>query len=353
VNAVVTVCVPLGADPTEAVDAAARNAGRPVDLRYEPSLLPPQRFPADHAGEPGWSRSTVDEERWRRLLAETTVAFGIPGDTPAGLHDLAETAHGLRWVQGTAAGTGELVRRADLSPATVARLTVTSAAGVHAQPLAEFALFGLLALAKDFDRLREAQSTAQWLPRWPMGQLYRSHVVVLGLGGIGREVARLCTAFGARVTGVRRRPDGDPVPGVERIVGLDDLDKVLPSCDSVVVALPGTRDTQHLLDASRLGLLGPHAVVVNVGRGSVVDSDALLAALEAGRLRGAVLDVTDPEPLPPSSPLWRRPDVVISPHTAALTVDEDNRLTDLFADNLHRWLTARPLRNVVDTNAGY
>jgi phosphoglycerate dehydrogenase-like enzyme len=186
-----------------------------------------------------------------------------------------------------------------------------------------------------------------------MRQLDRSHVVVLGLGGIGREVARLCTAFGARVTGVRRRPEGAPVPGVERIVGLDDLDKVLPSCDSVVVALPGTPDTQHLLDAPRLGLLGPHAVVVNVGRGSVVDSDALLAALEAGRLRGAVLDVTDPEPLPSSSPLWRRPDVVISPHTAALTVDEDARLAALFADNLQRWLASRPLLNVVDLNAGY
>ncbi len=356
---VVTICAPLSLDPTEAIALAVRRAGGAAEVRYEPALLPPQRFPADHTGDPAWRRPIQAEQRWQKLLAETEVAFGIPGDSPDGLRALVATAARLKWVQGTAAGTGEQLRRADL-PADVARLlTVTSAAGVHARPLAEFAMFGLLAFAKDVDRLLEARDQARWPPRWPMRQLARSHVLVAGLGGIGRETARLCAAFGARVTGLRRRPsagdmlDGPEIPGVERVVGMDELDDVLRTCDAVVAALPGTPETEGLFDGKRLAMLPSHAVVVNVGRGSVVDAAALVAALDAGRLRGAVLDVTDPEPLPSASPLWRRPNVIISPHTAALTVDEDDRIVQLFAENLERWFAGGRLRNVVNAHVGY
>jgi glyoxylate/hydroxypyruvate reductase len=349
---VVTICAPLSADPTARIIDAARRAGGTATVRYVPELMPPQRFPADHAGDPGWHRPARAERQWRDLLAGTEVALGIPGDSPPGLRALTAAADRLTWVQGTAAGAGEQLRRAALPPDIAARLTVTSAAGIHARPLAEFALFGLLAFAKDIDLLRRGQDEAHWRSRWPMRQLGRGHVLVVGLGEIGREVARLCDAFGAQVTGVRRRPAGY-VPGVARIVGIESLDDVLGSCDAVVVTLPGTPRTERLFDADRLALLPPHAVLVNVGRGSVVDGDALVAALAAGRLRGAALDVTDPEPLPPTSALWRRPDVIVSPHTAALTADEDDRIVALFADNLERWLTGRTLRNVVDPNAGY
>jgi glyoxylate/hydroxypyruvate reductase len=137
------------------------------------------------------------------------------------------------------------------------------------------------------------------------------------------------------------------------VVTLDELDRVLMGADAVVVTLPGTPATRGLLDARRLALLPTHAVLVNVGRGSVVDSTALANALDNGKLRGAVLDVADVEPLPPESVLWGRANVIISPHTAALTVDEDDRILALFIDNLDRFLTGRPLRNVVDSDAGY
>lgn len=349
----VSVCVPLSLDPTAAITAAAARAGTTVEVRYEPSIVPPQRFPADHAGDPGWRRSADTAARWQRLLAGTDIALGVPGDAPAGLLALVATAPEVAWVQGTAAGAGEQARRAGLAAEIAARLVVTSAAGIHATPLAEFAVFGLLAYAKDVDRLLRQQRAAQWPGRWPMRQLRGSRVLLLGLGGVGREVARLCAAFGADVTGVRRNPDGPAVPGVDRTIGLADLDAALPDCDAVIVTLPGTPETVGLLNAARLARLPSHAILVNVGRGTVVDTDALHAALDAGRLRAAVLDVTDPEPLPAASPLWRREDVLISPHTAALGTDEDDRLVELFADNLYRWLTDRPLRNVVDIAAGY
>ncbi|MGN6333819.1 MAG: D-2-hydroxyacid dehydrogenase [Motilibacteraceae bacterium] len=354
----VTVCVPLTDDPTAAVHAAVGSSGavHEVEVRYEPDLLAPQRFPADHRGDPAFVRGPAQQERWDGLLSTTDVALGIPGDGPDGLRQLARTAPGLRWVQGTAAGTGEQLLSAGWSADQLARIRVTSAAGLHAEPLTEFALSGLLALLKDHDVLRRASSERQWLPRWPMRQLAGSRVAVLGMGGIGRRLADVLHALGAEVVAVRRRPDAvsdRASETVSRTVGLDDLDALLPQVDAVVSTLPGTPATRGLLDAGRLALLPPHAVVVNVGRGSVVDSAALVAALDAGRLRGAALDVTDVEPLPADSPLWGRPDVVLSPHTAALTAEEDRKIIALFADNLVRFLSGRTMRNLVDPAHGY
>jgi glyoxylate/hydroxypyruvate reductase A len=352
-TATVTVCVPLSLDPTAVIEAAAHSAGHQVSVRYRPDLLPPQRFVSDHRGPDGFVRAAAAEREWQDLLAQTTIAFGIPGDDPAGLARLASVAPDLRWVQGTAAGAGEQLGAAGLAPDVLDRLQVTSAAGVHAVPLAEFAIFGLLALAKDVDRLQEANLAREWRPRWPMRLLAGSQVVIVGLGGIGRQTALLASAFGATVIGVRRAVGGALPPGVSRVVALDSLAEILPDADSVIVTLPGTAHTRGLFDTSLLARLPAHATLVNVGRGSVVDTSALIAALDAGALRGAVLDVADTEPLPPSSPLWHRPNVIISPHTAAMTVDEDDRLTALFADNLSRLLDGRPLRNVVDITTGY
>jgi glyoxylate/hydroxypyruvate reductase A len=349
----VTICVPLDIDPTPVIERVAAEAGRQVRVHHHPDLLPPQRFPADHKGDPGFRRSGTAELTWQRLLAGTDVALGFPGDAPAGLRTLVQAAPRLRWVQGTAAGTGEQAIAAGLDAETTARITITSAAGLHAVPLAEFAVFGLLALAKDIDVLQQASTDRQWLPRWPMRLLAGSRILVVGMGGIGREAARLCAAFGAHVTGVRRSAGGQIPAGIDRVVGLDDLDGILPSADAVVLTLPGTEHTRHLFDEERLALLAAHAVLVNVGRGSVLDTGALIGALDAGALRGAVLDVTDVEPLPAGSALWGRPNVIISPHTAALTTDEDARIIALFADNLRSFLAAEPLRNTIDLAAGY
>lgn len=358
----ITVCVPLTDDPTQAIlEAVGTGVDTPVEIRYEPSLLPPQRFPADHKGDPTFRRSPAQEQRWQQLLATTDVALGIPGDGPTGLRHLVRVSPTLRWVQATAAGAGEQLGAAGLDDIELARVQVTSAAGLHAWPLAEFALSGLLAMAKDHDLLRSSSAAHQWLPRWPMRQLADSRVAVLGLGGIGRRVAELLGVLGADVTGVRRQVGGGPgakappqhFQGVRRLVPLDHLDALLPEVDALVATLPGTPQTHGLLDARRLGLLPSHAVVVNVGRGNVLDSAALVAALDAGRLRGAVLDVTDVEPLPSGSPLWDRTDVLLSPHTAALTVVEDQRIIALFAENLVRFRRSEPLRNLVDPAAGY
>ncbi len=341
---VVGVGTPLAdglAERLEALDGV--RLVRPSDL------LPAQRFVADHAGAPDAARQAALVDRLRGC----EVVLGIPGDTPAGLAALLADGTAVRWVQGTAAGTGEQLRRAGLAPETLRRVVVTSSAGVHAGPLAEFALFGLLAFHKDLDRLLELRHDGRWPARWPMRQLRGRRLLVLGAGSIGRAVAELASAFGMVVTGVRRTSGGDLPPGMTAVRPLAELDGALAETDDVVLALPGTTETDGVLDARRLSLLPPGAVVVNVGRGSCIDEDALVQALSTGHLRGAVLDVASQEPRPPDHPLWGLPHVLQSPHTAALSEQEDARIVDLFLRNLSAYRSGTGLENVVRTDLFY
>lgn len=320
-----------------------------IRLVHPAEHLPPQRYVADHAGEPDADRLAALIE----ALRGCEVVLGVPADTPAGLAALVAEGAATRWVQAMAAGAGEQVRRAQLDTATLQRVTVTTSAGVHAQPLAEFAMFGLLAFHKDVDRLLELRRTGAWPTRWTMTQLQGRRLLVLGMGSIGTAVATRAAAFGMTVTGVRRRIGGEPPPGVSALRPLSELHEALADADDVVLTLPGTTETEGVLDAAAMAALPAGAVVVNVGRGSCVDEDALVGALESGHLCGAVLDVAATEPRPPEHPLWQRPDVLQSPHTAALSVHEDSRIVDLFLENVSAYRSGLPLRNVVRTDVFY
>ena len=178
-------------------------------------------------------------------------------------------------------------------------------------------------------------------------------MLIVGLGAIGSEVARLAAAFGASVTGIRRRVGAGAPAGVEHVAGPRDLARELPHADVVVVSAPQTPETRHLLGAPEFALMKDGAVLVNVSRGKLVDEAALLAALESGRLRGAALDVFEHEPLESSSPLWRRRDVLVTPHVAGFFEHYWRDVVELFGDNLRRFASGEPLRNVVDKTAGY
>ncbi|WP_312173826.1 D-2-hydroxyacid dehydrogenase, partial [Microbacterium sp.] len=213
--------------------------------------------------------------------------------------------------------------------------------------LAEFAVFGVFAGAKHLPRLSAQQERREWSGRWTMRQVSDMTVLVLGLGGIGAETARKLVGLGADVIGVNRSGVGDIVGG--RVAPLSSLRSHLATADAVVVTLPGTTATESLLDDDFFGALRPGAIVVNVGRGTVIDEEALVRALESGQVGFAALDVFAVEPLVETSPLWSQPNVLVSPHTAALDPREERRIAELFADNARRLLDDRPLRNVVDT----
>jgi phosphoglycerate dehydrogenase-like enzyme len=334
---------------TALVDRIA--AARPeIEVLCDQSLLPPTRYPSDHRGVDGFARDDAAQARWNAMLAQADVLYGVPGDSGPGLAAAIPLAPALRWVQGTAAGAGEQVRAAHLSAADLARITFTTAAGVHGGMLAEFAFYGLLALRKDAARLARIRAERSW-EHFAMGELDGSTIAIIGMGGIGAAVARRARAFGMQVIGVART--ARPNPLADEMVAISDIGDACRRAQAIVATLPGTDATRGLIDRAIIASWGPTTVFINVGRGAIVDQAALIEALQAGAIGGAVLDVSTPEPLPPDNPLWTLPNVIFSPHTAALSVRENERIVDLFCDNIRRFTEGLPLRNVVNVNEFY
>ncbi len=333
------------AGPLESVLAdRIRSLAVVGELLYDEALLPKPRYINDHAGVP-FVRDAAAESRWNAMLERADVLFGYPGDSGAGLAAALARAPHVRFVQGTAAGAGGHVKAAALSADVLQRVRFCTAAGAHGGMLAEFAFYGLLALRKDARRLQRLRDERSW-EHFAMGELDGSRISIVGMGQIGCAVALRARAFGMHVIAVNRT--GEVHALGDETVAAASLSDILPSSDAVVVTLPLTDKTQHLIDAKAIAALPAHGILINVGRGPVVDNDALVAALEQNRIAGAVLDVFDPEPLPPDNPLWTLPNVIFAPHTAALSVHENQRIVDIFCDNLQRLAADRPLRNVVN-----
>jgi len=340
------IASPLEAHLVDRIAAALTG----VDVLFDPELLPAPRYPSDHRGVDGFRRDAAGEARWNEMLGRAEALFGIPGDSAAGLQVTISRAPALRWVHGTTAGAGELVSAAQLAPADLARVIFTTSAGVHGGMLAEFTFYGLLALRKDAQRLERIRAERGW-DHFAMEELDGSTIAVVGMGSIGEAVAIRARAFGMHVIGVART--AQPNPAADETVAIDAATEAYQRADAIVVTLPGTEATRHLIDRATIEAFKPSAVFVNVGRGMVVDQAALVDALVSGAIRGAVLDVFSPEPLPPDNPLWTLPNVVLSPHTAALSVRENQRIVELFCDNLRRFAVGEPMRNVINVSEFY
>ncbi|WP_375431448.1 D-2-hydroxyacid dehydrogenase [uncultured Friedmanniella sp.] len=318
-----------------------------IDLIRDQSLYPPMRHAADFSGDPSFARTPSQQQAFEAMVDSAEALYGIPDVDPAGLKRTADANLGLRWVQTMAAGGGGQVKAAGLSQDQLRRITFTTSAGVHGGPLAEFAVFGLFAGAKDLSRLTAQQRDRSWTGRWEMRQVSEMTVLVVGLGGIGKEVVKKLAGLGATVIGTSRH--GKPVEHVDRLITVEDIVSTVPEVDAIVLTLPGTAATDKLIGADVLAAVKPGTILVNVGRGTVVDEDALLPALRDGRIGFAALDVFATEPLPASSPLWAEPNLLVSPHTGALNSAEDRLIAELFADNATRLLDGDALINKVDT----
>jgi len=336
---VVVIATPLAAELVETI----RTVDKRITVLYQPDLLPPVRYVCDHRGLGSFRRTPEQEERWRSLLSKAEVLFGLPEDSGEGLAKAVRVAPRLRYVQGTAAGTGQQVRTAGLTTDELSRVTVTSASGVHAGPLAEFVILGLLAFTKGLPRILVDQTERRW-EHYPMPELRGQTILIVGFGSIGEEVGRLARAFGMHVIGVNRS-GRSASPHADEVYDSGRLRDLLPAADALVLTLPSTDETRMMIDSDAFQRMRPGTVLVNVGRGGVVDEGALVSALREGRLRGAVLDVFATEPLPSNSPLWDMSNVLITPHTAALSRLENARIVELFSENLKRYLASAELIN--------
>lgn len=334
----VVITSPISDDHVAAIAAADPR----LDVVYERDLVPAPPYPSAHPLPEIADEAT--ERRWVELLESAEVLFDFG---PPALAGRLPTWPRLRWIQATSAGVGQLAYRAGITADS--QIVVTTASGVHARPMAEFAVMAVIMFAKDVLRYHADQRAHRWR-RHAGEELTGKVVVVVGAGRIGRETGRLLRALGVHVIGVVRTLRGrTPADvGADEIAAIGDLDTILPRVDAVVLATPHTPETEGLLHAGRLALLPPRAIVVNIARGDVVDEAALADALAAGRLRGAALDVFTTEPPPDSSPFWDLPNVLMSPHSASTVAEENDRIVEIFRENLHAYLADRPLRNVLD-----
>jgi glyoxylate/hydroxypyruvate reductase A len=337
----VLIASPL--EPEQVRRIAAAAPGR-IEVIHEPELLPVPRYVADHKGRPR-ALSDAQREHWLALLGEADILFDFDWLAP---ERLLEHAPRLRWVQGTSAGIGQLLRRTGLIESD---LVFTTAAGVHGSPLAEFVILGLLYFYRDVPRLQRMQRAHRW-ERYTNRELAGRRALVVGLGAVGRAIAQRLAAQGLEVWGARRTP-GPPPEGVSRLLPMTDLASVLGLIDALILACPLTPETKGLIGAAELTAMPAGALLINVARGAVVDERALVQALRDGRLGGAALDVAEVEPLPEGSPLWDLPNVLISPHSASTVDAENRRIVDVFLANLQRYLDGLPLINRFDRTRGY
>jgi phosphoglycerate dehydrogenase-like enzyme len=284
-------------------------------------------------------------------IADAEVYFGF-GITPALFH----AAKSLRWIHTSTAGVGSLL----FEGLRNSEVTLTNSAGVHAIPMAEYVVAGLMYFWRGFDITSHSQRVGSWERNdfverdSPIREVGENSVLIVGTGGIGREVAKRLSGLGASCTGLRRRPEEGTPEGFQRVAGLDALDALLPNADALVLAAPLTPLTQNLITGARLDLLPRHAVVVNVARGAMLEESELAERLASHRLRGAVLDVFQTEPLAPASPLWQLRRALVTPHISAVTPRRFwDREGALFSENWRRYVTGIPLRNVVNKDAGY
>ncbi len=272
----------------------------------------------------------------------------------------------LEWLQTHSAGVDFLLGR----PVWQSQVLITTLSGVHAVPIAEYLLAMILAFRWRLPAMRHYQARSEWVRgRWSVfagPELRGSTLGVIGYGSIGRELARLGHAMGMRVLaanrsgrrlsqrGYRLPGTGDPQATIpEKIYPTGQFLEMLPQCDYVAVLAPLTAETRHMIGAEALARMKAGAFLFNAGRGALIDEAALIDALRNGSIAGAGLDVFETEPLPPDSPLWQMENVIISPHVSGFTLQYDERASDLFAENLRRYLDGEALLNLVDREKGY
>lgn len=277
-------------------------------------------------------RSTVNPQQ----IASATVMFGWPRP------EMMREAANLKWFQTMWAGTEEYEGMLPLG------VRFTSSSGFNSRSVAEHMLTCLLALCRCLPAYVDSQRSHVWKDEGAMRTILGATVLVVGAGHVGSDFAKLCQGMGAKTVGLKRTVNG-PVSGFDQVYPMEELDRLLPQADVVALSLPHSPQTVGLIDGRRIALMKEDAMLLNAGRGSVLDQGALAEAMGAGKLWGAALDVTDPEPLPEDSPLWDTPRLLLTPHVAGgmrLELTRRN-CVEMALENLRRYIAGEPLHNLV------
>lgn len=342
----IAITSPLESDHADRLKAALPNGW---ELLYYPDLLPPTRYVGDHGGVSGFARTDEQNQRWKNMLASADVLFDFPSYSQHP-HTYAPRA---RWIQTTSAGVGQAAQRLGIQPG---ELIITTSSGVHARPLAEFVIMVLLMAVKNHAGLVRDQQAHHW-ERFCSDELTGKTIAIVGPGRVGREIVRISRAFDMIPVAMSR--DSSPARaselGVDRLYSRADLHDMLRVADALVLCAPHTPETENMIGADELAALKRGAIFINIARGQLVDEDALLAALKDGTVSFAGLDVFRTEPLPPDSPFWDMPNVLVNPHSASTSHWENGRIIDIFIHNVHCFAEGRigDMQNVLDIERMY
>lgn len=293
-----------------------------------------------------------DEDELLLLLPKTEILVcGNYNYDPAWLN----SARKLKWIHSIAAGNEKII------PSLVGKpIALTDSSGVHAIPIAEQVIGYMLMFERRLLAAVKSQEKKQWAKDLNVGELNGKTVLIVGLGAVGRGIARLCKGLGMKVIATKRAADKAAADAVSSLVDelhpaadAGELKKILSVADYVVLSVPFTSETRHMFGTAQFSAMKPTAYFVNIARGSVVDEKALISALRQQKIAGAALDVFETEPLPESSPLWEMENVIITPHNAGLTPHYMDRVVDIFCSNLKAYLENKPMPNLVDKGKGY
>lgn len=334
---------------SEYIERIQQQFSSQVEILHDPSLLPPTRYVADHTGPAGFQRTPEQEARWQEMAAKADVAFDFPYTTGK----LRDHTPQLKWIQTTSSGVGQAATRLGIAKGD---LIITTASGVHARPLTEFVFMVLLMAVKQHRRIASEQKSHHW-ERFCGDELSGKTLAIIGPGRVGQEVARVARTFEMKPVGLARdnRPERAASIGVDRLFAREELHDMLGQADALVICAPHTPDTEDMMDRAAFDALKPGVIMVNIGRGPLVDEVAMLEKLRDGTIHFAGLDVFRTEPLPSDSPFWDEPNVLVSPHSASTSVRENERIMDIFTHNLACFVDGRTsdMRNVLDIDRMY
>lgn len=306
----------------------------------------------------------LQKEKILQALQGHKVDFYTPKnlDTPTEIVEQAEIILGypslkilpkavkLKWLQLYSAGADTFVKPGVLPAGTL----LTNATGAYGVAVGEHMAAQLLTVIKNLHLYRDEQLQSSWRDLGQVRSIKSCTVLVLGLGDIGGTFARIIKAFGAKIIGVKRRPSSKP-DYLDELYGSDKLDELLPTADVVAMSLPGTHETTGLMNRQRFNLMKKRSILLNVGRGTAIDQDALCDALDSGHLAAAAVDVTTPEPLPPEHRMWHTKNLTITPHVSGNfhIAEIGDTVVDIFLENFKRYEQGQELLNLVDFTTGY
>ena len=287
--------------------------------------------------------SSSNKNEIEKKLIDAEIIAGAPGSIPS-----IKKAKKLKWIQSFSAGV-EKVLTQEVKESDV---IVTNVSGIHAIPIAEHVLGFMLIFTRRFYETFKQQEKKIWKKDKKITELREKTVLVVGLGHIGTEVARLSNYLGAYVIAIKQNVKNKP-DFISKVYSADQMDKILPKADFVILCLPHTEKTHHIFDKKKFKLMKKSAVIINIGRGGLINEMDLLEALDKKIIGGAGLDVTEEEPLPKNSKLWEMENVVITPHHSGWSEKYMDRAIDIFCLNLKAYLKGKPLPNLVDKKRGY